>query len=231
MSITQVRVGFTPVSENRKTGPIPVTTSSRSSCPTACGFFEAGCYAETGNTLYYWMCISQGLRGDSWEVFCQKVKALPYRQLWRHNVAGDLPSEDQVQINRDALDMLVWAQRGKHGFSFTHYSPWVPGNAGAIRHANDNGLTLNLSADNLQEADDKAELGIAPVVVVLPIKAERVSYTPAGRKILQCPATYRDDMTCYKCQICSWSKPGRAIIGFPAHGTGKRKAEAIALGL
>jgi len=38
-------------------------------------------------------------------------------------------------------------------------------------------------------------------------------------------------MTCYKCQICSWSKPGRAIIGFPAHGTGKRKAEQVALGL
>lgn len=230
MSITQTRVGLTPVSENRKTGPIPVTTSSRSSCPTACGLFENGCYAETGNTLYHWMRISQGVRGDDWETFCQKVKALPYRQLWRHNVAGDLPSEDQVRINRDALDMLVWAQRGKAGFTFTHYSPWVPGNAGAIRHANENGFTISLSADNLQEADEKAELGIAPVTVVLPIEAERVSYTPKGRKILQCPAIYRDDMTCHKCQICSWAKPNRAIIGFPAHGTGKRKAEQVAMG-
>lgn len=231
MSITSIRVALKLVSENRKTGPMPVTDSSRPSCPRTCPLYEHGCYGEFGNTLVHWRRLSEGLRGDDWETFCAKTRKIPYGQTWRHNVVGDLPSEDRVHINRDALTMLVQSQRGSHGFTFTHYSPWEDGNAGIIRYANENGFTINLSANNLADADAKAALGIAPAAMVLPIKTERVSYTPAGRKILQCPATYRKDVTCSTCRICSWAKPDRAIIGFPAHGTAKRKAEAIALGL
>jgi hypothetical protein len=229
MSITSIRVAFTLASGNRKTGPIPVTVSARPSCPTACPLYGNGCYAEYGNTLHQWRAVTSATRGGAWEELCARVAKLPRQQLWRHNVSGDLPSEDRANINRAAVLMLVEAQRGKHGFTFTHYSPWEGENAAVIAEANRNGFTINLSADNLPEADAKAALGIAPVTVVLPTKTAKVQYTPAGRKVLQCPATYRDDVTCSTCGICASAKPERAIIGFPAHGTGKAKAQAIAL--
>lgn len=230
-SVTSIRVALTLVSENRKTGPMPISVSSRPSCPKDCPFYDNGCYGEYGNTLPHWIKVSDGRRGVSWETFCAQTKKIPFGQTWRHDVVGDLPSEDRVHINRDALTMLVRSQRGCHGFTFTHYSPFIKENAGIIRYANENGFTINLSANNLADADAKAALGIAPVTVVLPVNTEKVQYTPEGRKVLQCPATYRKDVTCSTCRICSWAKPDRAIIGFPAHGTAKRKAEAIALGL
>jgi hypothetical protein len=228
MSITTIRVAFTLASENRKTGPIPVTTSSRPSCPDSCPLRNNGCYAEYGNTLPHWRRVSES--GHFWEELCAKVKYLPRQQMWRHNVAGDLPSEDRVHINRPAVRMLVEAQRGRRGFTFTHYSPWEGENAAIIQEANLNGFTINLSADTLEEADRVAGLGIAPVALVLPTKSPKVQYTAEGRKVLQCPATYRPGMTCSRCGICASANMDRAIIGFPAHGTGKAKAERVALG-
>jgi len=50
--------------------------------------------------------------------------------------------------------------------------------------------------------------------------------TPAGRKVVVCPATIRDDVSCASCQLCQRQRD--FIIGFPAHGTSKKKASAIA---
>ena len=47
-------------------------------------------------------------------------------------------------------------------------------------------------------------------------------YTPAGRRIAICPATYTD-ATCKSCGACA--RPRDAVIGFPAHG-GWRQVEA-----
>ena len=47
-------------------------------------------------------------------------------------------------------------------------------------------------------------------------------YTPAGRRIAVCPATYTD-ATCRSCCVCAHARD--AVIGFPAHGAW-RKVEA-----
>jgi hypothetical protein len=115
------------------------------------------------------------------------------------------------------------------------------------------GFTINLSADNPAHADRIAELGIAPVVTVLARAyarravrhrfkrrrdewAETVSewrdrtallprYTPAGRRIAICPATY-SDATCKSCGACAHVRD--AVIGFPAHGAWRRVEAATA---
>jgi hypothetical protein len=95
-----------------------------------------------------------------------------------------------------------------------------------VCEANARGFTVNLSANNLEHADELYALGIAPVVVVLPIDAAKPFMSPAGHWVAICPATQRDDVTCASCGICAHS--GRkAIIGFPAHGTGAKKAQAM----
>ena len=115
------------------------------------------------------------------------------------------------------------------------------------------GFTINLSADNPAHADKLADLGIAPVVTVLAraygrrairhrfkrqgdVWAETIGewrdqtaglprYTPAGRRIAVCPATY-SDATCKTCGACA--KARAAVIGFPAHGAWRKVETAMA---
>jgi hypothetical protein len=114
-------------------------------------------------------------------------------------------------------------------------------------------LTISLSADNPAHADRPAELGIAPVVTVLARAyarravrhrfkrrrdewAETIGewrdrtvslprYTPAGRRIAICPATY-SDATCKTCGACARARD--PVIGFPAHGAWRKVETAMA---
>jgi hypothetical protein len=247
-----------PGKENRKTGRMPVTYISRESCPRSCALLLNGCYAESYPVRAHWDKVSQRLVGTSWSKFCLQIALdLGPNQIWRYGVAGDLPGPGEF-IDRKDLDQLTTANMGRPVIAYTHKpvldreSPVIaPHNRRAIAEAIEEGFLVNLSANNRTHADELADLRLAPVVTVLPeayarrhrslggVKMEwaetigdyrdRVStlliYTPAGRRIAVCPATYTDT-TCQACRACS--KPREAIIGFPAHGTAKRKAEAIA---
>ena len=68
---------FTSVSQNAKTGPIPVTITEKASCWTGCALYEKGCYAFYGALGHFWSGVSEGARGGSWDELCTKVAALP----------------------------------------------------------------------------------------------------------------------------------------------------------
>lgn len=222
------RVHLTLKSQNAKTGPIPVSTTTAKTCPDACPFKKAGCYADGGPLAIHWAKVTDGRAGDDWATFCGKVAALPDGQLWRHNQAGDLPGEGD-RIDLLSLVKLIEANRGKRGFTYTH-KPATVDNLAAVELANQEGFTVNLSANNPTHADELAELGVGPVVTVLPSDTSaRVLKTPAGRTISVCPATYRDDVTCASCGLCQRAER-KVIVGFPAHGSSKRKADAVVAG-
>jgi len=168
------------------------------------------------------------LQSLTWKQFCRMVAELEDDALWRHNQAGDLPGSKN-KINRKALTMLVRANRGRRGFTYTHYPIDIASNRAAIKEANATGFTINLSADDLQEADDLAAADIGPVVVVLPgtVQGNVKIETPSGRRVVVCPATYREDTNCKSCGLCQ-VRDRPVIVGFPAHGTGARKASATA---
>jgi len=217
---------LTEKSRNAKTGPIPVSTTSADTCPNDCPFRGNGCYADGYPLKGRWNEVTRGERGGPLSALCEKIAALPAGQLWRHNQAGDLPGDGE-RIDSAGLAAIVAANNGKRGFTFTHYSPARKRNAAAIRKANAAGFTVNLSANNLDHADDLAALDIGPVAVVLPAGFDgRQTETPAGRRVAQCPATYKDT-TCADCGLCA-KRDRKVIVGFPAHGVHKRKADAVA---
>ena len=115
---------------------------------------------------------------------------------------------------------------GRRGITYCRKTPFGKINANAIAKANRDGFTINLSANNLDHADRLADLGIAPVVTVLPSDGTSTT-TPSGRKVVQCPATSRDDVSCKTCQLCQRQR--EVIVGFPAHGAAHRKANAVAI--
>jgi len=157
-----------------------------------------------------------------WAEFLGKVRALPLEQLWRHNQAGDLPHTDQ-RIDAAAMRDLISANDGKRGFTYTHHDMAISANREIVRECNASGFTVNLSADNLGEADQLKALGVGPVVVVVAADtAERKLSTPAGNRVVVCPATYRDDINCKACGLCARQR--EVIVAFPAHGVAKAKA-------
>src|SRR5262245_2395307 len=105
-------VMFTLRASNVKTGPIPVSTTSRDTCATSCPLFgDGGCYAASGNLGMLWRALSGAVPGEkfrsgvamvqsyTWSGFVAMVAALPEGTLWRHNQAGDLPGQG------DAIDV------------------------------------------------------------------------------------------------------------------------------
>jgi hypothetical protein len=226
---------ITMKSGNRITGPIMVTTSPRSTCPTECPFRksaggdEAGlCYAEHGHLGHYiWSGLDKARPGQkisgripvySFNSLVRIIQALPEGTLWRHNQAGDLPSADKASIDGARLQALADANKGRRGFTYTHFDVLTNlSNRSAVQHANAAGFTINLSADTLAEADALADTGCAPVTVVVPASQTTNTTTPKGRKVVICPARTTLGISCATCGICAVSQR-KAIIAFPALG-------------
>lgn len=206
-------------SGNQKTGIMPVSTSHRGTCPDACPFKSKGCYAKSGPLAFHWSKVTEGERGTDWKGFLSKVREIPDGTIWRHNQAGDLVGKSD-RINSVALRSLTLANKGKRGYSYSHY-PLTEHNVKALRKANDGGFTVNVSTNRLSEVDAAMDTGL-PVVTVLPLgTSDRIVKTEKGRTVLVCPATLGREITCADCGLCQ--KRDRSFaIGFVAHGAGKK---------
>ena len=229
MTMQQTPIAFNRVSGNAKTGPIPVTTTGQQSCPSACPLKGQGCYAETGPISWHWKKLTDGRKASMrYSDVMDEISRLPKGQLWRHNAAGDLMHNAET-IDSQALIALVKAnKRSKaRGFTYTHHD--VQNNAvnrALVAASNAKGFTINLSANNLEHADELKALNIGPVVTIMPMDCVKLTTTPAGNTVVQCPATYSDNITCATCGICQ-VPTRKAIIGFPVHGVAKKKAQKV----
>ena len=230
-----MRYMLTMESWNQKTGPIPVSTSSKDTCPDVCPLKESGCYAKSGALNIHWDRLSNSKYGLSWNGFCDKVSTIPQGSIWRHNQAGDLPSQNPTNrkhiISKKMMDRLIIANNGKMGFTYTHHFMGFSQNRDIVKLANNNGFTINLSANNLEHADILMGMNIGPVVVIQDAKeGERHdTHTPAGHRVVTCPATYMEAVTCQTCKLCARADR-KVIVGFPAHGNAKNKVSQIAKG-
>ena len=217
---------FVRVSGNSKTGPIPTLSYPRQSCPTDCPLKDATCYVETGYyTRLNWNKLDDGSRGGDFADVMREVKRLPNGTLIRDKVAGDEYAErdNPDNIDADLFSVKMDAFKGKRVISYTHRKPNAH-NLKLLRKARDMGVAINLSADGVADADKKARHGL-PVAVVVPSDTPKVSTTPKGRKVVVCPAQTNDRTTCATCGLCA--KGDRDyMIGFRAHGNGKKKIDA-----
>ena len=73
-----------------------------------------------------------------------------------------------------------------------------------------------------------ANLGIAPVAVVLPAGASGDIRTPEGRRVVVCPAEDRG-LDCSRCGLCALIDR-KGIVGFRAHGQMAATVSKIARG-
>ena len=220
---------FIKKSSNAKTGAIPVTNSSRDTCPPACPLKgDAGCYDEALFwTRLNWDKVDNGERGGSWDDLLDHIRALPAGQLWRHNVAGDLPPSGENRIHVAKLHQLIKANEGRKGFTYTHY-PMTLTNSGLVRFSNLHGFTINASADTEREAVHlyRRELPTVSLVSASKRGEHWRKFNRDGVQFVRCPAEYLET-DCKACQLCQRSDR-RCVVGFTPHGSNKNSAEIIA---
>lgn len=223
------RYNYQGLSANKKTGPIPVTMTSSETCPTTCPLLKRGCYAKSAYYMsIHWRRVDR--TGKDIDFLAERIVNLPRGQMWRHNQAGDLPGRGN-RIDTRSLDKIVAANRSKRGFTYTHKpvlgdQPSRLANRKAIANAVQHGFCINLSANSLKEADQLADLNIAPVVAIVPRKYGFTGTTPAGRRVVLCPAQDKGTtVTCARCQLCA-NTDRTTIIAFAAHGRDAKHAEA-----
>lgn len=225
---------FTAISGNTKTGPIPVSGSEATTCPSACPFAPKdgkanGCYAAYGMIAIHWRRLNKGASGITWDEFLKKIQHLARHTLWRHNQFGDLAGEGN-SIDAKALKDLTNANKNRKGFTYTHkpvldrQGAEAAGNRVAIKLANENGFAVNLSANNVAHADELKKLEIGPVVTIVHADTPNVSFTPNGHKVIVCPSQQKEGVTCSSCKLCSVIHRS-VIIGFKAHGSGAKYVE------
>jgi len=215
-------------SSNVKTGKIPVTTSDRKTCPNTCPFKNNGCYAEHGHLSWHWNKVSSGERGVSFDEHIEQIKKLPKSRM-RLFQAGDLPGVGN-KINIKQTKKLINVLKGFEVFTYTHKDLSLDKNRKIVKHCNDSGLTINLSANSLAHADELIDMNIGPVTVTIPEGSGKTK-TPKGRKVIVCPAIMSDNIQCANCggkkgALC-WRQDRNYVIGFPAHGSGKKKVSEI----
>ena len=68
-------VNLTLKSRNKKTGPIPVSTSGKRTCPNSCPLKASGaCYAMSGPLNLFWDKVSENKAGATYERFLDQVR-------------------------------------------------------------------------------------------------------------------------------------------------------------
>ena len=216
-------------SSNPIAGPTMVTTSPRSSCPSACPLrksvaTQSLCYAEHGHLGgFIWSGLDRSPIGSSFgnsirvyslKQFLVAIRFLMPGSVWRHNQAGDLAPDAYGNIDREQLLQIADANNDRRGFTFTHHDVLNNlYNRRTVKLANDAGFRVNLSANTIEHADRLFALKIAPVVTIIP-KTQKTNFTtPAGNLVVVCPARNRVGITCSTCKLCTRKR--NVIVGLP----------------
>lgn len=220
---------FTAKSSNAKTGPIPVTMTERASCPDTCQLKKNGCYADNFPLSLHWDRVETS--GIDEEQLLDHVKTLPNGQLWRHNVAGDLPSMAGL-VDSNSFNRLIDAVKHTRPIIYTHHKLY-PHNQKLFSHARANGVVINASCEDIGTAYSAIKAGIN-AVCIMPSDAKPVTklVNPDNHdelvRIVICPAQQKDSISCATCGLCARDRvEAGVIVGFLAHGSRAKKVNQL----
>ena len=223
MSLNSTYFHLSRVSSNKKTGPIAVTTTAKSSCPASCGMREV-CYAASGPLALHWAAVSNGSRSSEWRKHLNDLESLPFGSPLRLNQAGDLVASASGRLSRAFLNGLlaVVKSRRLQAWTYTHHDHTVGDNGQLLRRANREGLRINVSTETEESADLAIASGLPAVLAVSSDETRTVWRTPDRNLVKVCPAQLRDT-DCNRCMLCH-KRGSKVIIAFLAHGSRKSRA-------
>jgi len=211
-------------SGNKKTGAIPVTRSSRNTCPASCGQ-RGPCYGLNAPMVWHWEDRTSQPQGE----YLRDLHTIPLFRSWRDMCApavvrlrevGDyppLPSDGSV-IDFHFAHAEAGILAGRYVIVFTHYEVNYPNLTLADSMSAKYKIHINFSCDTAAQVAALPE-GINAVVVTKGLN--KVGYI-GSRKVVQCPAEYAEynKVTCSQCgnghPLCARKRD--YLIGFNLHG-------------
>ena len=216
---------LTKTSANKKLGSsVAASTSSKDTCPSLCPHKQDGsCYAMHGPQSWHWAKVSSGERGSNWWDFCQSVLKLKTKQLFRLNVSGDLPTNEDGLINKDKLSTLVQAceLQELRGWTYTHHHLTNDENLKIIDDNRSKHLTINLSCENRYEAAKYHQEGFNVSIVdddLFSLLRDGYQVKQGPIKFVACPEQLpNSNATCSTCKLCTISSSKRPIVVFKKH--------------
>jgi hypothetical protein len=221
---------FTRVSSNAKTGPIPTTMTEKESCAITCPLRENGCYAENFPLSLHWGRVSES--GISATDLVSKLSKLPRGQLWRHNVAGDLPHVNgtvDIEQVRPILDVVK--SRDLKTIVYSHHKG--RNNMEVFQGMKRYGVNVNVSCESLDQAISADKMGLNAVCIV-PQDSPKVKKILDGytgqtvARVVVCPAQTSEKVTCASCGLCAKDRTNQhVIIGFLPHGSRAKKVNQL----
>ena len=219
-----LRYHLTRRSNNRKTGPIVVTTASRASCPASCKLRGAGCYAEGGPLRIWWDRLSEpgGSFGLDFRQFVEELRGLPGDSVVRLNQAGDLPGRGRRLDRGRCLRIADALGHVAAAWTYTHYPP-TEHNVGVAAEMERRGVVVNFSHERAAEVET-----LAPAVVL--VAGGGRQRTADGRKVVVCPAQTGRRANCEECLLCAKGVGRGFVVGFVPHGSRARLVQERWLG-
>jgi len=209
-------------SSNSKLGRMAATYRTADTCPSYCPLMGSGCYAAG---RIFSIPERTGQEGNG--ALLALRETLPTGGALRANVCGDLldtsgrlDSEHAAALSAVALDrpdVAVW--------TYTHAWPELRPDAVP-------GVTVNASAESVDGIRAARAAGW-PVVVVDTAEHPLAGSTVDGVRVVACPATVRDGVTCESCRLCALparsTRTGRPrpIVSFRVHGPAHKRAAAV----
>ena len=213
-----------PTSTNRKTAGCATIKSSSKTCPP-CPWKKKGCLGDNFPMKFWWdtrctLSVKEAL------IAVRRIKRTTITRLWE---VGDFPGSKGI-IDEDIAMKFAHVLQNKVSFGYTHYSPFKGDNQRILEKFNES-CTMNLSANNIAQADKFLAKTSLPVVLTCHEDTPNKFLTPKGNLGIVCPHeqfTSSGKRKVEGCEPCGGGYPlcARAdrgyIIVFRAHGGQKK---------
>lgn len=236
---------LTNKSTNKKTGPIVVTTASQHTCEQSnCSLLKNGtCYAgpsgKGGPMAWFWWKVTKGTAKNitSLTDHLNKLRDIPKNTNVRLFQAGQLSHTKKNKLNRNEIKRFIAATKHLRTICYVHSE-----DDEGIKWANNKGLTLIKSAENISQLNKKLPNSLIidqmyakkddestddfKVRIEKSYRKFTNTLKNKGYKPFICPATTHDNIDCNKCMACARLMSG-SVVMFPAHGNKKNKIEGL----
>lgn len=220
-----VGASYIPFSKNVKLGNCSATMAAQVTCPSACPFFQSGCYAEIGNMGIHTnrmnrAALAADLTSDQviYNEFLAIVggRVVPGFPLRLHTV-GDCQTDEQARMLSDAAKVYN-ARRGGPVFTYTH--AWRDIKHESWQHAGK--IQVLASCETPDEVIEAQAKGYRTALVVGDFERDTLqALRDQGISPVPCPAQTQDSMTCSECRYCM--KDAKGTVLFEAHGRNKKR--------
>ena len=208
------RVHWVAVTNDKKTGPIPVSYSGKETCPDTCSLKEGGCYAWG---LFYIAKVGERVASGQYANTLRSAleRRTAVARIVRHRIAGDMVGDIPGTL-QDCADVET---AGLQNIGYTH--AWKEEEVRPLKK------WFRASCQSIEEVIEARSKGWGATLIVdkgtLTSAGKKTFNLPNGETAYLCPARKETAtaraITCNDCTLCKISdKTVSKTVIFEAHG-------------